>query len=323
MNRKHILTGLLLLLSAWPSLAWNQTGHRIVAEIAWRNLTTAERTASSRLLRQHPHYALLLATNVPPGVSVDEWAFLNAATWPDMVRPSRRGDADKPSEITNYHRSPWHYINLPYVLPKDADRISASSFSIPPTNIVWALSNAIVILNDRHTPAPERAVSLCWVMHLVGDLHQPLHAATLLSEANPHGDQGGNLLGIADTSGIPLNLHSFWDQMMGSGEGYDAVFFVADSIARSAEYRPQTLAEYKRDQSIGSWADESLAAAVTFAYDEGHLKFAEWKEVQAGTVKASDVPRLKSTYLFNANDIARRRISLAGQRLADLLEKTF
>jgi hypothetical protein len=319
---KKLLTTLsLLALAGFPALAWNHTGHKIVAELAWRNLGTAKQKALSDLLKDHPHYSLLLATNVPSAVGVDEWAFLNASVWPDMVRPARSGDSEKSYEITKYHRSPWHYINIPYVLPADAARHSAADFTIPTTNILWALSNSLATLNDPRGAPADRAVSLCWVLHLVGDLHQPLHAATLLSDKYPHGDQGGNALAVADASQTPLNLHSFWDQILDTADSYEFITTVADNIATASQYDPRNLKEYKSHRTIRSWADESFAAAVAFAYAEGHLKFADWKDYGAGKVPAAEVPRLKSTYILNANDVARRRVSLAGRRLADVLKE--
>lgn len=313
-----ILCAVLIIGFVPSSRAWNHTGHMISAELAWRNLSTSKRKAISNLLKQHPHYALLLATNVPPGVDANEWAFLNAAVWPDMVRPGR----EKPTEITKYHRSPWHYINIPYVAPSAAGHISTASFSIPPTNILSALSNTLATLSDRKASPADRAVSLCWVMHLIGDLHQPLHAATFLSDTFPQGDQGGNLLGIADASQVPLNLHSFWDQLFGTGDSYEYIASITDQIADSRQYNPRKLREYRLHRTIESWARESFEAAGAFAYDEGHLKFAEWRAFSSGKVTAAEVPRLKSTYIVNANEVARRRVSLAGRRLADVLRKS-
>jgi len=320
---KKILIAAVVVSTSLSSFGWNHTGHMIVAELAWRNLSSAKRNAISNVLREHPHYAILLATNVPPNVDTNEWAFLNAAVWPDMVRPSRSGGHEKPVEITKYHRSPWHYINIPYVLPADAQQISAASFTIPQTNILWALTNTLNTLQNSGASQAEKAVDLCWVMHLVGDLHQPLHAATLLSQAFPHGDQGGNALAIADSSNKPMNLHSFWDQLLDTGGSYETISMITDHIATAPQYNPENLVEYKKNKMIASWADESFAAAVAFAYAEGQLKFADWKAIDAGNVPAAEVPHLKATYVINANDVARRRVSLAGKRLADLLKKSF
>jgi hypothetical protein len=319
---KRTLTLLAGVLFVLPAFAWNHTGHKVVAELCWRGLSSGERKAACSLLKQHPHYGLLLATNVPAGVDTNEWAFLNAAVWPDMVRPARGEDREKSAEITKYHRSPWHYINIPYVWPSDAAKISVASFTIPTTNILWALSNQLQVLRDAKASGADRAVSLCWVLHLVGDLHQPLHAATMLSEKFPHGDMGGNSIGVHDGH-APLNLHSFWDQILGDFDSYEGIGLLSDTIGTASEYRPKRMLEYKHDKTIRSWADESFVAAAAFAYDEGHLRFIENRDAQSGKVPAADVPRLKPSYILNANDVSRRRISLAGRRLADMLKPIF
>jgi len=319
----RIFSLLLLLLSALPALAWNHTGHMVVSELAWRNLSASKRNSISNLLKQHPHYALLLASKVPAGVDTNEWVFLNASVWPDMVRPARGNAPEKSSDVTKYHHSQWHYINIPFVLPAAASHLSASSFSIPATNILSALTNNLNALKDSSIPAADRAVSLCWVLHLIGDLHQPLHAATLLSDTYPTGDMGGNSLAVVDSSQVPLNLHSFWDQLLDTGDSYEFVAETANSISRSPQYDPRNLPEFTSHSTIQSWADESFSAAVTFAYAEGSLKFADWRDFNSGKITAADVPHLKSTYILNASDVAKRRVSLSGARLAEELKKLF
>src|ERR1700716_3475593 len=138
--QRSLATVVTLLLPTTPLRAWNGTGHMTVAELAWRNLSSSRRVAVSNLLKQHPHYALLLVTNAPAGVDTNEWVFLKAATWPDMVRPAMPGHPPKPHDITKYHRGPWHFVNFPFILPADAASFSAASFPIESTNILSALS---------------------------------------------------------------------------------------------------------------------------------------------------------------------------------------
>ena len=155
---KYFSTALLCLsFLATPAFTWNNTGHMTVAELAWRDLSTSKRTPISNLLKQHPNYTLLLATNVPKNVDTNEWAFLKAATWPDMVRPPRPGSPPKPPGVTSYHRGPWHFVNYPIILPDDADHFSTANFSIPTTNILWALSNAVSTLHDPQAASSNTA----------------------------------------------------------------------------------------------------------------------------------------------------------------------
>ena len=106
-----------------PARAWNETGHMIVAEIAWRQLNERQRQQVGELLAQHPHYQKLLLARKPDAslrVSDAEWAFLRSSVWPDLVRPARpgmEGELYKTRDITDYHRGPWHYTSIPWTMP--------------------------------------------------------------------------------------------------------------------------------------------------------------------------------------------------------------
>src|SRR5678815_971930 len=118
--RKTLVIGLLVLflgLCPQVSLAWNATGHMLVALIAYRRLDEAQRKQVDELLTHHPHYATLLTEKKPPEVSTQEWAFLRAAVWPDDVRPAYAGKPQKPPSITKYHQATWHYVTIYYVPP--------------------------------------------------------------------------------------------------------------------------------------------------------------------------------------------------------------
>ena len=178
----HILLGWLLLVM--PAAAWNGLGHRTVATLAWRQMNDAQRRAATELLKHHPHYKVILTVNVPDGVDQGEWAYLTAAVWPDLIKPAKAGQPAKPHSITRYNVYP-HGINLPFVHSADAGRVSLADFVVPEPNAATGLSNSIVTLKDTTATPHDRAVSLAWVLHLMGDLHQPLHAATLVTPKQP------------------------------------------------------------------------------------------------------------------------------------------
>src|ERR1041384_5288234 len=104
MKRTTILLCVCLFLPLANVSAWNDTGHMIVAQLAWRALSSGERARISTLLRAHPHYEELLNQDIPAGVNPEEWIFMRAATWPDMVRPASPGQPPKPARITASHR---------------------------------------------------------------------------------------------------------------------------------------------------------------------------------------------------------------------------
>jgi S1/P1 Nuclease len=207
MSRRLVVAALALavcLQSARPAVAWNETAHMVVALIAYRRLSDEQRKQVGEILKAHPHYKSILIAGKPPDVDEGEWAFLRASFWPDMVRPS----AGKPEEITKYHRGPWHYCDFPFIAPKDKATIDAAQLKANDESLLTALPACMAKLGRSDSSGEEKAVDLCWVLHLVGDVHQPLHAAALYSEEYKLGDMGGNALAIRNR-GTPTRLHAY------------------------------------------------------------------------------------------------------------------
>ena len=314
MRRTTVLLCLCLgILLPFPTaFAWNDSGHMIVAQLAWRALSSGERTKISALLTNHPHYAELLNTNIPPGVDAKEWIFMKAATWSDMVRPG----AGKPAHITSYHRDVWHYINLPFVAAADAGNAQPSPPKV--TNVVEHLEQIETDLKSSAVAANTRAVALCWYLHLMGDLHQPLHAVAWFSPTfnGPTGDQGGNQVAVQPKT-APVKLHTFWDGLLGTGESYAFVDLVADDI--KATWPSSKLQKEWKHKTYMEWAEESLEAAVAFAYLDGKVRHAKWHN----GITAAEVPDLDTGYEGNAQMIAKRRAAAAGVRLGKKLKAIF
>lgn len=307
------------LLIALPAIAWNDTGHETVAEIAWQNLSQSRRDKISTLLLQHPHYRLLLATNVPSHVDTNEWVFLKAATWPDMVRPTRGTNHAKPAFITAYHHADWHYTNAPYIAPADLGTVLPPGQ--PEGKILEALSANQAIVNDKTQPATNLAVALCWLLHLIGDIHQPLHCVARFSAEFPDGDRGGNLEAIRPLTSAVV-LHAWWDDLLGTGVSYKTIHDHATNLVQDPDLARSQLKELRHKKYSG-WAAESIAAARTNAYLEGQLNFVKIPGGDLNNVVDAAVPPLNPGYEINATTLARRRTSLAGRRLADVLKNLF
>jgi hypothetical protein len=310
---------LLLTFLAFSTQAWNAAGHRTVAELVWRQMRPAEREAASALLRQHPHYHRLLAVDVPARLNTNEWVFLNAAVWPDWVRPARPGQPPKPESVTKYNTYP-HGIELPFVRSSDVGKVSLEKFPVAKPIIQTALSNSIATLKNRNASAHDRAVSLCWALHLCGDLHQPLHVATLVTPDKPGGHAAGGDLVVRDRHGKQIDLHALWDQLPGVDFSYKAVAALADQLASAPELQPIGLNEYQEHRPIPAWAQESFLLAVNSAYAENRIQFVDAADVRCGKVPASAIPTLNDDYLRDARQIARRRLALAAWRLRDELK---
>jgi hypothetical protein len=145
----------------------------------------------------------------------------------------------------------------------------------------------------------------------------------MFSTKFPDGDGGGNSLAVAEAGHKPVPLHTYWDDLLGGGSSYHFIDTVADGLGAGTQFDPLKSKDYRRHKSFPSWATESFAAAKAFAYGEGNLEFASWKDFENHTTAAADVPTLSSSYVINADNVARRRIAIAGKRLADVLNGLF
>jgi hypothetical protein len=139
----------------------------------------------------------------------------------------------------------------------------------------------------------------------------------------PHGDGGGNAITVAEPGHQPVSLHQFWDELLGNGTGYKFISGLADGLDAGSTYDPVKMKDYKNHKTYASWATESFTAAEAFAYSDGALLFADWSDFTDKKIVAAAVPVLDASYVTNAEDMGRRRIALAGKRLANELKKLF
>src|SRR2546421_4401374 len=195
---------LLFLFSVESALGWSSAGHMVIAAEAYRELPTRFKKRAIELLKSHPDYEKWeKAFAAGPGnLDLDTYVFLRSSTWPDEIR--RHG--------SEYDHPRWHYINYPLEGPAFAFLPGP----IPDDDILYGINRCEKILSDKNTTAEERAAHLSYLIHLIGDLHQPLHCATWISASYPapEGDKGGNDFYIKPAH-EPIRLHSFWDQLLG------------------------------------------------------------------------------------------------------------
>jgi hypothetical protein len=319
-------------LAAASASAWNAVGHMAVGKLAYDRLSSEEQAVLTAVLAEHPHYEQYLSANRPDDVEPGAWAAMRAGVWPDWIRPPRRFEGDPAQHpVYRFHRGPWHYVNFPYIAGQSSDALPAKSLPAA-TDIIRQIPlclrfSGATIEVDRDaepglTAAQNRAVRLCWLIHLVGDLHQPLHAASLIDERRlpgpEHDDQGGNLLAVrVEIGAFPTRLHGFWDQLPGTDNHPASVLRLVDELGRDAKLQPDQLPELNADDDVRTWTAESYAAAVKYAYLNGELPTAVWDDSRPPAV--DDVPILPVGYERTARDMARRRLVVAAHRLAELL----
>lgn len=291
----------LLLIMSLPVQAWNAAGHRLVASIAWRNLSPEARSEVSDLLREHPDYARWIARATD--ADIERAAFVECSTWPDEIRKDKRFYSAGVDEATPLlpgfpdmeRRTSWHTVKRSL----DPD-VSAPDF---PGEIDKQLVALQKTLKSSRSSALEHRYALPWFIHLAGDSHQPLHSSVRLG---PDGrwDKSGHGVTVSN----PFNpkkptstLHAYWDDLPGPsslrGEALDSA-----SRALTAVY-----ARPARGASSEQWIVESWEIARNGAYPPGN----------EATVSITE------SFDKRSHEIANRRLAEAGYRLADALNAFF
>src|SRR5262245_23528530 len=186
---------LIALLCARTAHAWGGGGHMTVARLVWNSMDAGQREAAFELLKQHPHVAEYFSKQPrPEGISEAEWYFMLGSTWADWVRGFGNRQDPESQKIGALSQALWHYIDIPYIKPGDEELFKDRKLDPPESNAVFALKFNHDILADKTRSAADRAVALTWMLHVVADLHQPLHCVGLFAKGLPDdGDQGGNL----------------------------------------------------------------------------------------------------------------------------------
>lgn len=297
----------LLVFNTASVFAWNDMGHMTVAAIAWKQLNPAVRARVSALLQKNPNYADWTA-GVPDPALKDQIAFLQAATWADFIKraPGYINDGDEPSGPTAsqnlgytdklQHRY-FHYIDLPF----SPDGTPLEQPKSP--NAQTQIAAFRMVLKSPTASDDLKSYDLVWLEHLVGDIHQPLHATSRFDKDQPHGDRGGNLVATCNTPGCRDNLHSFWDGLIGSSRDPMAALKAAE-IIHAADPALARIDDEK------AWIQESFEAAKKSVY-------ADPVGVGAGPFP------LNGTYTVAARKVAAQRVALAGARLAKLINSSF
>lgn len=300
-RRLAFLTAVLLAVPL-PVLAWNGAGHRLVAAIAWDRMTAETREEAGRLLRRHPdHDRWLKRAGEQEG---ERGAFIEASTWPDDIRKDARfysaGKEEPTPTLPGFpdmeRRSNWHYVNIPLNGASERKPLSGQ--------LDRQLEALAETLGDASGSAPDRAYALPWLIHLVGDVHQPLHTSARL-DAEGKWDKLGNAQEIQN----PFNrrkpkstLHAFWDDLPGPpwlrGDRLEAA-----AAALTARHRHDT-----RPTSSKRWIEESWQIARDSGYPQE-------------TQQSETVPVISETFFENSREITDRRVAQAGYRLADLLNR--
>jgi S1/P1 Nuclease len=253
-----------------PALAWGKTGHRVVAALADPQL--------SGLARAHVKEILGGAE------SLDE-----AANWPDEMRSA-------PGDFWQKTSTPWHYVTLNGIIydhaPAEGDALKA-------------LSHYRDVLRDPNASLADKQTALRFVVHLVGDLHQPLHVGKCC-------DKGGNEVKVK-WFGRDLNLHSVWDSALVDEE---QLSFTEMAAKLQRHTSPENVIDWW-DINPRDWMSESAQIRET-VYPSAPSKPTKGKEGKGPTL-----PELSYGYVYKFTPVMERRLQQAGVRLAAYLNDIY
>ncbi len=252
----------LSLVIAPPAHAWGPVGHWIVATIAERLLTDG----AARQVR-----ALLAADGSA--------TLADVASWADKVRETRR------------ETGPWHFVDIPLSAPGyDAARDCPGNDCV-----VEQIAQFRQVLADSKADQRFKVEALKWIVHLVGDLHQPLHCT------DDH-DRGGNDLRLR-FFGRATNLHAVWDHG------------VIDHM-RPADRLAATLVMSIKADETKAWPEGTAALWATEAHVVG-------QRIAYGALTTRDHPEIGQNYQAIAAPAVELQLKRAGVRLASVLNAAF
>lgn len=242
------------------AFSWGLTGHRIIGEIAQQHLT---KKAKNEL------------RNLTGKETLAWWA-----NWADFIR----------SDSAWNHASPWHYVNIPGHTAKE--KFIAALKKLPGKNLYTQIQATMAELKDKSLPVEKRKIALYFLIHLVGDLHQPLHVGRAE-------DAGGNKI-VVYWFDKKTNLHTLWDSMLIEFQQYSYT-----------EYAK--LLDIVSDEQVKAWQSTSLEDW----FYESH--------VLANSIYDATPNESKLSYKYNYQfqKIVEQQLLKGAVRLAALLNQGF
>lgn len=242
--------------------AWSMTGHRVIAEIAQQNIQPKTNKKINSLL---------------DGLPMAYWA-----NWSDFIKSDKEGEWD--------HTHTWHYVNAP-------DNLSKNDFiayikKVKEDNIYSEIPKLVKVIQDNVSSPEQKRVSLIFLIHLMGDIHQPMHVGR-------KEDLGGNKIFVLWFD-EPSNLHAVWDDKLISYEKYSYTEY-ANILNVLTKDQKKAL----RKGSLEDWLFESYTYA---------------NEIYSSV---SDGDKLMYEYSYKYKSVLELQLQRGGLRLAAVLDMIF
>jgi hypothetical protein len=275
----------------------------VIAGIAWEQLTDEKKDSVTALLKDHPAYETSWKEKFEKegnGVVLGKYLMMRAARWPDNIKRSGNPQFD-------LRHNSWHFIG--YEIHFDG----TDSTNIEPSekgDVVNAIEESRKMIADLTQTRETRAIYLSWLIHLVGDIHQPLHCASLFNNDFPKGDRGGNRLYIKPrTAGV--KLHAMWDGALGSSSKFRPA---SNQGITMMEAHPKDSIADLSNNNAKDWSMVSFELAKKVAHMNGELKYG---------VKKNEAVELPEGYTAKMKKLCCIQGLTAGYRLGADVEGLF
>lgn len=304
---------ILMLVCSASSYGWSDTGHMAVAFVAYQQLTPQGRARVDALVRLNPRFTLW-NNSIPantPQARRRLILFMIAATWADQIkglepqyrkdgpnggnRPPNDGTAARNIGYSDLamHKY-WHFVDLPF-------SPDGTPLQDPPVPNALTQINVFRMVLASNSPDPLKSYDLVWLLHLVGDVHQPLHCTARFIQGQPAtGDDGGNLVDVRDGQNRKP-LHSFWDGLLGTTNWRSPQFAID-----AAQSLPTPPANLVNNMNTAAWINEGFELAKARVY-------------RSPIGVGSGPFNITATYRNQSKALARERVALGGARLARIL----
>ncbi len=313
MIKGYFVTALLLsafvLLFSFAAFGWDDTGHKVSAYIAWQQMAPEVRSKVIKLLRAAPEDSsigvyYLAGSRSAAAKELD--LFMIASTWPDIVR-----DREFKVRFEKYNQGPWHIGNFLW------RQVAGNAELLPQRSDGKGIVKLYEIekeLGDTSISDAAKAVNIAWFLHIAGDIHNPLHNASRITDVEIEGDRGGNLflLSPVGTTENRLNLHSYWDGILRrnierKNDEADSVYIpkIANKVTKRYPFAKMKQRLKLSDYNV--WQQEGYDFLNTSVY--------------TGDLRRNELPG--KAYQKRAFVVGQEQIALAGYRIAETLNSIF
>jgi hypothetical protein len=333
MKRKGLLLAAstaFAVLAGAQAQAWDHPAHMTTAAIAFEEIERLRPDLIDKiglLLMKHPDSApFWVAATDETGKGRARRMFIESARWADDAKG------------TGHDRPTYHTARFPIVeedAPAKTKELIAARRGEPVGDAIKSLELHARVLANPEANVQERALALSWVMHIIGDIHQPMHVADLFNSEYPTGNAAGSMSYVWDPlkdSAMPL--HILWDSNSLRSTQIEDINSNTKELMKKypRSYFPQLKAPTVKPD-FKAWALEGYQVAVDFAYGSGIETVSDPDQGQdtdqlvkkmvmyilEGVSPVKEAPKVPAKHWEKLQDIAHSRITLAGYRMADLI----